>query len=154
MKGRPPKPLELLKLNGATRKNPKRYAERMKRASDSRDDREIGPPPEEFLNEHSAMAAAHLTIWNRLIAEAPGGCITRRHRTVLANACRLQAQIDRGGKVTPAMHATMYRYLTSFGMTGESRFDGEGAKGAVPPGESEESGWEAFAREDKTSRAG
>ena len=149
MRGRPAQPIELLKLKGAVKKNPKRYAERQKEACD---DRSIGPPPAEWDPE-SYSGAKLLVVWNRILNESPKGCITRRHRTALMNACRLQLQIESGGKVTPAMHLTMYRYLTSFGMTGESRLPGE-AKGAPPPGESEESGWEAFAREEKASRVG
>lgn len=150
MRGRPPKPLALLKLNGATKKNPARYREREAEAEDTRG---IGDPPPEFLNEHSPTAQAHLAIWHRLLADAPPGCITRRMRTTLANACRLQAQIERGGKVSPAMYGQMQRYLTSLGMTGESRLP-EGRKDAPPPGESEESGWKAFQREDSKARTG
>lgn len=150
MKGRPPQPIALLQLKGATKKNPKRYAGRVKAAQAEQG---IGDPPAEFLNPHSPSAVAHLEIWHRLIAEAPGGCITARHRTALTNACRLQLQIERGHKVTPAMHSMMHRYLTSFGMTGESRVSGT-PKGAPPPGESEESGWEAFSRQEKASRIG
>jgi hypothetical protein len=150
MRGRPPKPLALLQLSGAVKKNPQRYRERAAEAADTRG---VGDPPEEFLHAHSPSAVAHLAIWHRLLEDAPPGCIMRRHRTALMNACKLQAQIDRGGKVSPAMHAQMYRYLTGFGMTGESRLP-EGRKDVPPPGESEESGWQAFAKEDKAARRG
>jgi hypothetical protein len=149
MRGRPAQPLELLKLKGATKKNPGRYRERMQETVDTRS---VGDPPAEFLNPHSQMSIDLLAIWNGLLADAPKGCITRRQRTSLKNACLLQYEID-SKRGTPAMHNMMLRYLTSFGMSGEAKA-GAGGKDAPPPGESEESGWKAFAREDKASRAG
>lgn len=154
MRGRPAQPLELLKLKGATKKNPARYRERMQAAPDMRS---VGDPPPEFLIQSPGMgfqkAERLLAIWKRLLADAPPGCIMRRHRQDLMNACKLQYDMDHG-PATPAMHGMMRRYLTSFGMTGEWRGAGQGGKDVPPPGESEESGWKAFAREDKASRAG
>lgn len=150
MQGRPRQSTKLLELKGAFKKNPARARER---AQEGRDDRGVGDPPAEFLNPHSPTSIAQLAIWNRLLEEAPPGCIMRRHRTDLTNACRLQYQMEHG-KATPAMHQMMHRYLTSFGMTGEGRLSGQGGKGDVPPGESEESGWQAFRRQEKAARVG
>ena len=150
MKGRPRQSTKLLELKGSFKKNPARA---LARAQEGRDDRGVGDPPAEWDPE-SYTGARLLGIWNRMLEEAPKGCITRRHRTSLMNACRLQLQIESGGKVTPAQHGMMHRYLTAFGMTGESRLPGEAAKGVPPPGESEESGWEVFARQEKAPRAG
>lgn len=150
MQGRPRQSTKLLELKGAFKKNPARARDR---AQEGSDDRGVGDPPTTWDPE-SYTGAKLLVIWHRLIEEAPPGCITRRHRTSLMNACRLQLEIEGGGKVTPAMHSIMHRYLTAFGMTGESRLPGEAGKGTPPAGESEESDWEAFARQEKAPRAG
>jgi hypothetical protein len=149
MQGRPRQSTKLLELKGAFKKNPARARAR---AQEGRDDRGVGDPPAEWKPD-SYTGAKLLVIWQRLLEEAPPGCITWRQRTSLMNACRLQLEIEGGGKVTPAMHSVMHRYLTAFGMTGESRLPGRSEKD-VPPGESEESGWEAFARQEKAPRAG
>ena len=150
--GRPRKPTKLLELNGAFKKNPARALER---ENEPLGHKEIGDPPADFLKPESPTAVRRLEIWHRFIAEAPRGCITGSDRTRLANACRLQEQIDRiGDRATPSMHAMMDRYLAGFGMTAIGRAQ-KGVQGRKAPGteaETSASGWAAFAGEQKAAR--
>jgi len=129
---RPRKPTALLELNGAFKKNPARALDR---EDEPQGHDEIGDPPADFCNETSPTSRAKREIWFRFLAEAPEGCITGSDRTLLANACRLQAELERPfAKVTPAMHAQMRRYLADLGMSapGRAQQGGRGLGGSRP----------------------
>lgn len=151
--GRPRKPTALLEISGAVRKNPQRYRDR---AGEPVGNPDVGEPPAEFLNVESSIARKRLEIWHRFLAEAPPGCITGSDRTLLANACRLQQEIEYGGKVSPAKHGQMQRYLAALGLTGEGRAKrgaGDPARRKAPAAQrGGESAWARLAGEAAAAR--
>jgi len=142
---RPRKPTKLLELNGAYKKNPARARER---ENEPQGRPGVGDPPADFLNESSPSSRAKLEIWFRFLAEAPEGCITGSDRTLLANACRLQAELERPyAKVTPAMHSEMRRYLADLGMSAPGRAQRGGSGSKPEKGEAAGGEWAEIAAE-------
>jgi hypothetical protein len=115
--GRPRKPTRVLEMSGAFRKDPARGRAR---ANEPRPTTAVGDPPVDFLNSFSPTAKRHLEIWRQFVEQAPEGVLTGCDRQMLANACRLQAQIERGG-ASAGMYSQMRAYLGEMGMTPASR---------------------------------
>lgn len=116
--GRPRKPTYLLELEGALKKNPKRYRDR---ANEPRPTSAVGDPPAAFLSEFSPTAKAMLEIWHELLAQEPApGTITGADRMMLESACRLIYEIRRGN-ATAGHYSQMRSYLADLGMSPAGR---------------------------------
>ncbi|MDE2099265.1 MAG: hypothetical protein KGL39_18570, partial [Patescibacteria group bacterium] len=121
--GRPPKPLKVLEMSGATRKNPARY--RARKAAGRLKLPPLGPPPEEWVKdaESNGRCAALLRIWSDIVSQ-DAACLrvlNASHRLLVKNTCQLQYKVDRAiagfGKATSGDYAQIKSNLAAMGMT-------------------------------------
>lgn len=114
---RPRKNLHLLKLSGSTKINPGRFADRV----DLDTKGPIGPAPEEFRRA-SSDSAKLITLWDKLVAEAPVGLLTASDREYLAKVCRLGVEAERIGTKNYLRALQLYTAaLKGLGMTPDGR---------------------------------
>lgn len=121
MKGRSRKPIQLLELTGATRKNPQRYRER--KASASGIAAGLGPPPAEWVEKSETHDRCRqlLQIWNEIVAQDVLRVLNVSHRVLVENTCHLMYKIRRAsagyGKATSGDFAQVANNLAKMGMT-------------------------------------
>lgn len=127
MSGRPPKPLAIHEMTGATKKNPGRYMDREEPATPG----PIGEPPADFMIT-CGDGPKLLALWHKLIAEAPLGLLTASDSEYLAAVCRMGIEAKR--TATKGYRQALKEYglmLKGLGMTPEGRaIRGLGGKAA------------------------
>lgn len=121
--GRPKKPLNVLEMSGATRKNPQRYRGRKGAAKMKLPP--LGSPPDEWTQgaEHNGRLAALLALWNEIV-EQDAVCLkvlNASHRILVRNTCLLQYKVEQAnkgnGKATSGDFAQIKSNLAAMGMT-------------------------------------
>ena len=121
--GRPRKPLKVLEMSGAARKNPQRYRGRKNAAKAKLPP--LGPPPEDWAKgaEHNGRLAALLTLWNEIVAQ-DAVCLkvlNASHRILVKNTCLLQYKVEQAnkgvGRATSGDCAQIKSNLAAMGMT-------------------------------------
>jgi hypothetical protein len=121
-RGRTPKPLKVLEMSGAVRKNPGRYRAR-KAAAKSLPP--LGPPPAEWLAgaEKNGRLQWLLRIWGEIVAQDTAALrvLNVSHRMLVKNTCMLQYKVERAnagyGKATSGDYAQIEKNLAKMGMT-------------------------------------
>jgi phage terminase small subunit len=102
------KPTELLMLNGAFEKNPKR-----KRSIGPKSTAAIGDPPA-TLNE------TERDIWREIVSHAPAGVLTLPDAIMLETLCQLVGAM-RARDITDAQRGQMIKMLSLIGFTPSDR---------------------------------
>lgn len=121
-RGRTPKPLNVLEMSGAVRKNPGRYRERKAAAKQLPP---LGPPPIEWVEgkDVNPRLAHMLRIWEEIVAQDQSALrvLNVSHRMLVKNTCLLQYKVERAnaghGKATSGDYAQIEKNLAKMGMT-------------------------------------
>ncbi|WP_420239249.1 hypothetical protein ACOBR2_06630 [Telmatobacter bradus] len=121
--GRPPKPLKVLEMSGALKKNPKRARARAAKATKVVLP-PIGPPPEEWTSQAEKVGRCRKLVacWHELIEQDRVlKVLNSSHRALLRMACVLQYQIDEAvrlkGRAPSGDFAQLKSTLSAMGMT-------------------------------------
>lgn len=115
------KPLAVLEISGATRKDPQRYRER--KAAAKLVTAGLGDPPAEWTEgaEHNGRLKALVEIWNQIVAQDVLKVLNISHRLLVENTCHLMHKIRRAsaghGKATSGDYAQVKANLAVMGMT-------------------------------------
>ena len=116
------KPLAVLEISGATRKNPQRYRER--KAAAKLVTAGLGDPPAEWTEQAekgNGRCQALLRIWNRVVAQDVLHVLNCSHWMLLKNICQLQWKVDEAckgiGKATSGDYSTLKAHYGALGMT-------------------------------------
>jgi len=118
---RPRKPLAVLEISGAIRKDPQRY--RARKAAAKLVTAGIGDPPAEWIAEadKNGRCKALLGIWNEIVAQDVLGVLNISHRVLVETTCHLIYKIRRAsagyGKATSGDFARVTANLATMGMT-------------------------------------
>jgi hypothetical protein len=120
--GRPRKPLQVLEISGAARKNPQRY--RARKAAAKLVTAALGDPPAEWTElaeKGNGRCIALLRIWNRIVAQDVLRVLNCSHWMLLKNICQLQWKVDEAckgyGKATSGDYSTLKAHYAALGMT-------------------------------------
>lgn len=121
-RGRTPKPLNVLEMSGAVRKNPGRYRARKAAAKTLPP---LGAPPAEWVEGKDAnpRLAHMLKIWAEIVDQDAAALrvLNVSHRMLVKNTCLLQYKVERAnagyGKATSGDYAQIEKNLAKMGMT-------------------------------------
>jgi hypothetical protein len=119
--GRPRKPLAVLEISGADRKNPQRY--RGRKAAAKLVAAGLGDPPTEWTEgaDHNGRLKALVETWNQIVAQDVLHVLNVSHRLLVENTCYLMYKIRRAsagfGKAPSGDYAQVKANLAVMGMT-------------------------------------
>lgn len=122
--GRPLKPLSLLQMSGAVRKNPQRFRERQATQAKAKVKvSQLGDAPADWIEglEHNPRCRQLVQLWNEIVAQDVLNVLNGSHRILVENTCHLMYKIRRAsmgyGKATSGDYAQVKNNLSVMGMT-------------------------------------